>query len=30
MFVEQHFYSNGHDFNRNSKYTIIERIKKNV
>ena len=22
--MEQHFYSNGHDFNKNAKFTIIE------
>ena len=28
--VEQHFRSNDHDFNRDAKFTIIERIEKDI
>ena len=28
IFTEQHFYSNGHGFNRNTKFTIIKRNEK--
>ena len=28
IFVKQHFHSNSHDFNRNVRFTIIERIEK--
>ncbi len=26
LLVEQHFYSNGHDFSKDSKFTIIKRL----
>ena len=28
--VEQHFYSDGHGFNRNARFTIIERTKTKI
>ena len=30
ILAEQHFCLVGHDFNRGTKFTIIERIKKNI